>query len=236
MDVVAAGRRERERQQRREVILAAARKLFAERAYAAVRMADIAAAADLAKGTLYLYFADKDAIVVSLGRALLGRVVEGMAAVTGAVEAGHLTAAQGLEQVVAAWNDGYWSEPGLFRILVLDRPHLLSEFTVGEGGHGPRVLAPVEALVAAGQANGEWTGACAPEVVSHALWALFVGGLLLAGRGEISQSDLRASSLEVMRALWRGLCLPAEETRGVESAATPGACFGVAAVECGEGL
>ncbi len=208
--MAAGALRERQRQERGEAILAAARRLFAERPYAAVRMEDIAAAAGLAKGTLYLHFADKDAIIVALGRGLLGRMADGMAPVTAEVEAGRLRAAHGLERVVALWHDAYWAEQGLFRILVLDRPHLLSEFTTGAGGRGPHVLAPVEALVAAGQASGELRGGSPPEVVSHALWALFVGALLLAGRGEISETDLRVSSLGVMRALWRGLCLPSE--------------------------
>ena len=199
--------RERQRQERREAILAAARRLFADRPYAAVRMDDIAAVAELAKGTLYLHFADKDAIVVALGRDLLGRLAAGMSAVTAEVEAGRIQAAEGLERVVAAWIDAYWAEQGLFRILVLDRPQLLLEFTTGADGRGPRVLAPVEALVAAGQSSGELRGTSPPEVVSHALWALFVGALLLTGRGEIPEPDLRARSLGVMRALWRGLCV-----------------------------
>ena len=199
--------RARQRQERGEAILAAALRLFGERPYAAVRMEDIAAAAGLAKGTLYLHFADKDAIVVALGRGLLDRMADAMAPVTAAVESGGLTAAQGLERVVAVWDDAYWAEQGLFRILVLDRPQLLLEFTTGADGRGPRVLAPVEALVAAGQVSGELRGTSPPEVVSHALWALFVGALLLTGRGEIPEPDLRARSLGVMRALWRGLCV-----------------------------
>jgi len=208
--VPAAGRRLREREQRRSAILAAAAGLFAGRPYEAVRMDDIAAAAELAKGTLYLHFADKDAIVAELGRALIGRMAEAMSAATDAARTGRLSAHEGLQRVVGAWNDAYWSQPGLFRILVLDRPHLLSEFTTGAGGRGPRVLEPVEALVAAGQAAGEVPAAVQPEVVSQALWALFVGALLLAGRGEIADGDMRATSLGVLRALVRGLCLPPE--------------------------
>ena len=47
---------------RRGEILAAARKVFGARGYEAARMEEIARAAKLAKGTLYLYFDSKDAI------------------------------------------------------------------------------------------------------------------------------------------------------------------------------
>ena len=47
---------------RRSEILAAAAKVFATKGFVATRMEDIAKAARLAKGTLYLYFHSKDAI------------------------------------------------------------------------------------------------------------------------------------------------------------------------------
>ena len=47
---------------RRSEILAAAAKVFATKGFVATRMEDIAKAARLAKGTLYLYFQSKDAI------------------------------------------------------------------------------------------------------------------------------------------------------------------------------
>jgi AcrR family transcriptional regulator len=47
---------------RRSEIIAAAAKVFATKGFVATRMDDIAKAARLAKGTLYLYFQSKDAI------------------------------------------------------------------------------------------------------------------------------------------------------------------------------
>jgi len=59
-------RRERERQQRRQDILAAARELFWTRGYAGTTMPRIARAAELAPGTLYLYFPSKGALYAEL--------------------------------------------------------------------------------------------------------------------------------------------------------------------------
>jgi AcrR family transcriptional regulator len=60
---MAAGRRERLKQELRAEILAAARDMFVHEGYAAVSMRKIAHRVGCAPGTLYLYFRDKDAIL-----------------------------------------------------------------------------------------------------------------------------------------------------------------------------
>ena len=59
-------RRVREREGRGRHILATARQLFWKRGFARTTMPDIAAAAELAPGTLYLYFPSKDALYIEL--------------------------------------------------------------------------------------------------------------------------------------------------------------------------
>jgi len=59
-------RREREKQERRRQILDSARKLFWENGFSKTTMPDIAAEAELAPGTLYLYFPSKDALYTEL--------------------------------------------------------------------------------------------------------------------------------------------------------------------------
>src|SRR4051794_150747 len=54
------------KQHRRAAILAAAWALFQESSYAAVMMADVAARAGLAKGTVYLYFPTKEALFLAV--------------------------------------------------------------------------------------------------------------------------------------------------------------------------
>lgn len=202
-----ADRKQRERTQRRESILEAAGRLFANQPYDAVRVEDISEAAELAKGTVYLYFSDKDTIVAELGNRLLEDMSEKMATVTGEVAAQERSPIDALLAMVRIWLDAYWLSPGLFRILVLDRPQLLAEVTRGEHGNS-RLLEPIERVVALSQQRGQMAPSLQPDVFSHALWALFVGGLLLSGRGDIAETDLRSTSLPVLQALVRGLCMP----------------------------
>ncbi len=58
----AAGKRERTKQANRAAILAAARGVFAELGYGAATVRDIVRRTDLASGTFYNYFPDKEAV------------------------------------------------------------------------------------------------------------------------------------------------------------------------------
>ena len=73
-----AGSRKVDAAARREAILDAALTVFAERGYEAARLDDMAARAGVAKGTLYLYFKDKEALFEALVRGavspMLGKV------------------------------------------------------------------------------------------------------------------------------------------------------------------
>ncbi len=59
-------RRRREAEGRRKAILAAAKKVFWEKGFHKATMPQVAAEAELAAGTLYLYFRSKDALYVEL--------------------------------------------------------------------------------------------------------------------------------------------------------------------------
>ena len=59
-------RRDREAKRRRQSILDAARDVFFKHGYAAATIPKVAAAAELAPGTLYLYFPSKDALYAEL--------------------------------------------------------------------------------------------------------------------------------------------------------------------------
>ena len=64
--------------ERRDAILAAALEEFASSGFAATRLDDVARRAGVAKGTIYLYFADKETLFQELIRAHLSPVVGGV--------------------------------------------------------------------------------------------------------------------------------------------------------------
>jgi len=79
-----AGRKARERASRRADVLSAARRLFARKGYRRSTMVEIAAAAELALGTLYQLFPSKEAILCRL----LEEYIDGLTErVRGSIEA-----------------------------------------------------------------------------------------------------------------------------------------------------
>lgn len=70
-----SGNREQKSAARREAILAAALEEFAGRGFEATRLDDVARRAGIAKGTIYLYFRDKDSLFQELIRTMLTPVV-----------------------------------------------------------------------------------------------------------------------------------------------------------------
>lgn len=64
-------RRERERERRRQQIMVAAKTVFSQKGFAKATMEDIARAAELSPGTLYLYFKNKDELNASLSLRIL---------------------------------------------------------------------------------------------------------------------------------------------------------------------
>src|SRR5215469_9492930 len=73
-------RRAARREQRRAAILAAALEEFVGRGFAAARLDDVARRARIAKGTIYLYFRDKESLFQELVRAMLSPLAGTIAA------------------------------------------------------------------------------------------------------------------------------------------------------------
>lgn len=66
METSIADRKEREKERRRGEITDAAEKLIFSRGYENVTMDNIARETELARGTLYLYFKNKDDIYIAI--------------------------------------------------------------------------------------------------------------------------------------------------------------------------
>jgi AcrR family transcriptional regulator len=92
----ATGKRERTKRANRDAILAAAREVFSDVGYGAASVRDIVRGTDLASGTFYNYFPDKESVL----RALVDEIVVGARARVRAARASATT----LEAFVA---DGF---------------------------------------------------------------------------------------------------------------------------------
>lgn len=76
IDQSTAGRRERKKQQTRQLIADAAARLFAQHGFERVAVSDVAAAADLSEQTVYNYFPTKERLVLDRDDELRDRLVQ----------------------------------------------------------------------------------------------------------------------------------------------------------------
>lgn len=88
--VVNLTRYQQRREKTKQELLAAARKVLAERGYHNAKIMDIAAAADIGVGTFYLYYPTKDALFLEMveetARLLKERIDQARTTAEGAVE------------------------------------------------------------------------------------------------------------------------------------------------------
>ncbi len=123
----AGGRKPRiEPAERRQAILDAALVVFAEHGFEAARLDEVAARAGVAKGTLYLYFKDKQALFENLIRSAIDPIFERVEAVSAVPD---LPLAQVLEILFAAFRS---------QVLETDRK-LLIRLVIAEGPRFPAI-------------------------------------------------------------------------------------------------
>ncbi len=109
-------RRERETLERRDAILAAARDLFFEHGIHRTTVDDVAARAEVAKGTVYLHFESKETILAHLlleGLDALGEIIAEAFS-----EGAHLSAETRLRRISAAYLDFFQNEREYFRLMM----------------------------------------------------------------------------------------------------------------------
>jgi AcrR family transcriptional regulator len=166
-------KRERNKQQKRARLLAAARGVFAKKGFAAATTAEIATRANVGAGTLFLYFASKEDLLVDLFRAEMDGVIE-RAFATLPRRASLLTE---LLHVYGAMIEHHERDPELARAFVKemlfvsapDRAQVF-EFIDGLG-------ARVAERIALRQARGELDASVSAPLVAENLFALFIARL-----------------------------------------------------------
>jgi len=110
-------RREREKQRRRDDILNTARTLFFDKGFRDTTIDDIARSAELARGTIYLYFENKEEIYATI-------LEEGLDVLQSLIVASHDDNADALTNLLAGhdafmrFHDEY---PQYYNVLILDK-------------------------------------------------------------------------------------------------------------------
>jgi AcrR family transcriptional regulator len=149
----AAGVRAGRRAERRQAILAAALTEFSARGFAAARLDDVAVAAGIAKGTIYLYFRDKEALFQELIRSEMSPVVATLETALAVDLPVRAVAERAVELFVREIYGT--SRRDIIRLIISEGPRFpkLADFYYREVLS--RIIAAVRALLARALARGE---------------------------------------------------------------------------------
>ena len=134
--------RRRRKEARPAELLEAALTLFVEKGFAATRSEEVARAAGVSKGTLYLYFPSKEELLKAVIQHFLGTEIE-----TGVQEAAAADGptAQVMEHLLVTWWTRIYEGPasGVFKLVITEVRNFpeIGQFWV------ERVVAPGEAIV-----------------------------------------------------------------------------------------
>ena len=161
---------ERRKDARPQELLAAALDLFVDRGYAATRLEDVARRAGVSKGTLYLYFENKQELFKAVVREniveVIGEAESDVAAASGA----------SCNELLRAMLDKWWRKVGLTRAAGL------AKLVMAEAGNFPEIAAfyndeviergngLIASIVRRGIANGEFAPVD-PDVMTRVLTA-----------------------------------------------------------------
>lgn len=182
-----ASRRRREREERRERILEAARLVFRKKGFSAATMDEVAAEAQLSKGTLYLYFASKDDLFLAMSACKLDLVVERF----GELEAASVerTGLDYLAALLSGYAEVALEDPDMFRVAILwlsstDPVDTGSPAFVAHRERVSRIIAAIVGAVARGQADGSVRADLEPMQLAAQLWGGMIGTVLVRANAE----------------------------------------------------
>ena len=186
----------------RGALVAAGRRLWAERGYADVGTPEIAAAAGVTRGAMYHQFADKAALFLAVAEAVETDVTARLGEFVVASGAGDPAAA--LHAAVDGWLEAC-EEPEVRQVLLLDGPVVLGwdGFRDMALRHG---LGLTEAMLRAAIDAGQLA-----EQPTRALAHVFIGSLDEAAMYVATSDDRTAARAEVavvLHALLDGLLRP----------------------------
>lgn len=203
-------RREREKEQRRQVILRAAKKLFVENGFKFVTVANIAEKAELSKGAIYLYFSSKEEIYAQI---LLNDIGNFHKEISQIFQEGK-GATDVLLDFANAYIDIFLKEREQFRILMnfmlqADNLSLSNETRRQIIKDMNRTISLIEQILQYGVEAGELT-LKKPDIrkMRNALWGLLNGIIslhLFVGTESMREERIRSNVKEGIETMIEGL-------------------------------
>lgn len=193
-------RRKRERENRKNVILKAARKLFLEKGFKTVTVESIARKAELSKGSIYLYYNSKEEIYTQI---LLSDIDKFHNHIADLLQ-NPSNASEALVRLADIYVDFFLNERELFRILMtfmlhttdMNLPQDLNKQIIKTTN---RTISIIEEIFNYGIERGEFPATINVRQNRNAIWGMLNGVISLylfigneTKRAEVIHSTIRA--------------------------------------------
>jgi TetR/AcrR family fatty acid metabolism transcriptional regulator len=186
---------------KRERILRAAVRVFARKGFYASRVSEIAKAAGVADGTIYLYFKSKDEVLTSLFEDRMSRLLEVLRAEIAGLE----RADARLRRIVELQLGLLEGERELAEVITVNlrqSSKLLKQYAARRFTEYLELMA---SIVAEGQRRGELRADVSPRIVARAIFGALDGIAMTWALGSAEPGGLRRAAAQLADVLIAGL-------------------------------
>jgi TetR/AcrR family fatty acid metabolism transcriptional regulator len=186
---------------KRERILDAAVRVFAKKGFYATRVSEVAKAAGVADGTIYLYFRSKDEILVSLFEDRVERLLAFLHTELPASS----TASEKLQRIIElqlGLLEGERDLAEVITVILRQSTKLMKEYAA------PKFTAYLDAIarvVADGQATGELRTDISPHLAARAIFGALDGIAMTWALGKADRGGLVRAAGQLADLVLRGL-------------------------------
>jgi len=153
-------------QEKRDIILNAAIRVFARKGYPESRTADIATEAKVAYGSLYHYFQNKDDILLSIFRERWNILLAKVERIIGSSTA----PAEEFSRIVDYMFRSYQSNPEMMKVLIMDVPRHSQFYSPGNWLLYNRLFKMMADIFEKGQEKGAFLKNVSPVIASYAIY------------------------------------------------------------------
>lgn len=186
---------------KRERILRAAIRVFARKGFYATRVSEIAKAAGVADGTIYLYFKNKDDVLVSIFEDGIGRLLHALREET----QGTTSAAERIERAIELQLGLLEGRRDLAEVITVNlrqSSKLMKQYGAPLFNQYIDFLA---SIVADGQRAGELRADVSPRIVARGLWGALDGVAMTWALADGEAPTLRRAAKELATIHLEGL-------------------------------
>jgi TetR/AcrR family fatty acid metabolism transcriptional regulator len=204
---------------KRERILDAAVRVFAKKGFYATRVSEVAKAAGVADGTIYLYFKSKDELLVSLFEDRVERLLAFLQSDLPRAA----TASDKLRRIIELQLGLMEGERDLAEVLTVilrQSTKLMKEYAAPKF---TAYLDTIARIVADGQASGELRADVSPHLAARAIFGALDGIAMTWALGKADRGGLVRASGQLAELVLRGLAPPVPLSGGAPAPPASGA-------------